>query len=142
MRTRFENVIVDLVCRAMIPFILLFGFYVVAHGHSSPGGGFQGGAILAASVMLLRLSLGKERSSKIFPPRLGPVLGAIGLIIYGGTGLVTLLWGGMYLDYVFLPIPGVSDAALRYTGILIVEIGVALAVFGVLFSIFDYLVEG
>jgi len=126
----------------MIPFILLFGFYVVAHGHSSPGGGFQGGAILAASVMLLRLSLGKERSSKIFPPRLGPVLGAIGLIIYGGTGLVTLLWGGMYLDYVFLPIPGVSDAALRYTGILIVEIGVALAVFGVLFSIFDYLVEG
>ena len=142
MRTKFENIIVDLVCRTMIPFILLFGFYVVAHGHSSPGGGFQGGAILAASVMLLRLSMGKEKSSKIFPPRLGPVLGAIGLLIYGGTGLVTLIWGGMYLDYVYLPIPGVSDAALRYIGILIVEIGVALAVFGVLFSIFDYLVEG
>ena len=142
MRTRFENIIVDLACRAMIPFILLFGLYVVAHGHYSPGGGFQGGAILAASVMLLRLSLGKKQSSKRFPPRLGPILGAIGLLIYGGSGLVTLLWGGMYLDYVHLPIPGVSDAALRYIGILIVEIGVALAVFGVLFSIFDYLVEG
>ena len=140
MRTRYENIVVELACRVTIPFILLFGVYVVTHGHYSPGGGFQGGAILAASVILLRISMGRERTSKKFPPKLAPVLGAIGLLIYAGTGLITLFFGGMYLDYAYLPIPGVSEASLRYLGILIVEVGVALAVFGVLLSIFDYLI--
>ena len=141
MITRYENIVVDLICRAMVPFIVLFALYVITHGHYSPGGGFQGGAILAASVMLLRLSMGKERPSGKFPPKLAPILGAIGLLIYAGTGLAALLWGGMYLDYAYLPIPGVSGASLRYFGILIVEIGIALAVFGILFSIFHYLAE-
>ena len=140
MITRYENIVVNIICRAMAPFILLFALYVIVHGHYSPGGGFQGGAILAASVMLLRLSLGKERTSKRFPPKLAPILGAIGLLIYAGTGLATLIWGGMYLDYAYLPIPEVSGASLRYLGILIVEIGIGLAVFGILLSIFDNLV--
>ncbi len=141
MLTRFENVVVDVACRAMAPFILLFAFYVVAHGHYGPGGGFQGGAILAASVMLLRLSLGKERTRRKFPPGLAPILGAVGLLIYGRTGLASVMGGGMYLGYSYLPFPAVSGAYLRYLGIFIVEIGVALAVFGTLLSIFDNLVE-
>lgn len=141
MITRYENIIVDLICRAMAPFILLFALYVITHGHYSPGGGFQGGAIFAASVMLLRLSLGKELTSKRFPPKLAPLLGAMGLLIYAGTGLATLVSGGVYLDYAYLPIPQVSGASLRYLGILIVEVGIALAVFGILLSIFDNLVE-
>src|SRR4030042_6162130 len=99
MITRYRNVIVDLVCRMMAPFILLFGMYVVIFGHYSPGGGFQGGAILAAGVILLRLSLGRKQTSKKFPPKLAPILGSTGLLIYGGTGLAALLAGGMYLDY-------------------------------------------
>lgn len=141
MRTRYENIVVDLICRAMAPFILLFAVYVVTHGHYSPGGGFQGGAILAACVILLRLALGKGRTSGKFPPKLAPILGAVGLLIYAGAGVATLLGGGTYLDYAYLPIPGVSGASLRYLGILIVEIGIALAVFGILLSIFDNLVE-
>ncbi len=90
--------------------------------------------------MLLRLSLGKERSSKIFPPKLAPILGAIGLLLYAVTGLVATFFGGMFLDYAYLPIPGVTGAHLRYFGILIIEVGVALAVSGVMLSIFDYLV--
>jgi len=125
----------------MAPFILLFALYVITHGHYSPGGGFQGGAIIAAGVMLLRLSLGTKHTSRKFPPKLAPILGAIGLLIYAGTGLVTLIWGGMYLDYAYLPIPAVSEASLRYLGILVVEIGIALAVFGILLSIFDNLVK-
>ena len=140
MRTKYENIVVEFACRVTIPFILLFGVYVVAHGHYSPGGGFQGGAIIAASVMLLRLSLGKERTSKMFPPKMAPILGTIGLLVYAGTGLIPILFGGMYLDYIYLPVPGVSGGSLRYLGILIVEIGVALAVFGVMLTIFDCLV--
>ncbi len=141
MITRYDNVVVDIICRAMAPFILLFALYVITHGHYSPGGGFQGGAIMAASVMLLRLSLGKARTRRMFSSRLALILGAVGLLIYVGTGLLALIWGGMFLEYAHLPIPGLTDAYLRYYGIQIVEIGIALAVFGILVSIFDSLVE-
>ncbi len=140
MRTKYENIVVELAARLTVPFIFLFGLYVLAHGHSSPGGGFQGGAILAASVMLLRLSLGKERTQKRFPTKVATVLGAVGLIIYAGTGLVTLFMGGMFLDYSYLPLFSMHEAELRYFGILFVEIGVALGVFGVMLTIFDYLI--
>ena len=39
----------------MTPFIQLFGLYVIAHGHHSPGGGFQGGVILGTSLILLAM---------------------------------------------------------------------------------------
>lgn len=141
MIARYRNIVVDLVCRVLSPFIFMFGLYVVMFGQYSPGGGFQGGTILAAGVILLRLSLGKKQTSKKFPPKLAPILGAIGLLIYGGTGLAALLSGGTYLDYSYLPIPAVSVEEKRYIGILLVEIGVALGVFGVLVSIFDSLTK-
>ncbi len=71
---------------------------------------------------------------------MGLILGAIGLLIYGGTGLAALLAGGNFLDYSALPIP-VSEAERRYYGILFVDIGVAFGVFGVLLSIFDSLTK-
>ena len=137
MITRYHNLIISLACRIIVPFILLFGIYIILFGHYSPGGGFQGGTILAAGVILTRLVLGKKATYKKFPPQLGLILGAIGLLIYGGTGMVALLAGGNFLDYSFLPIPGIESAERRYYGILFVEIGVALGVFGVLLSIFD-----
>ena len=47
-----RNVIVETVSRVMIPFIQLFALYVIIHGASGPGGGFQGGVIFAASIIL------------------------------------------------------------------------------------------
>jgi multicomponent Na+:H+ antiporter subunit B len=46
-----HDLIVTTICRILIPFIQLFGLYVIAHGHHSPGGGFQGGVILGASII-------------------------------------------------------------------------------------------
>lgn len=141
MVSRYENIVLDIVCRLVAPLIMLFALYVVFHGHYSPGGGFQGGAILAAGAMLLRLTLGKERTGVRFPPRLALVLGAVGLTIFGGTGMATIIGGGNYLDYSFLPIPAVDGPYLRYLGILTVEVGIAVGVFGMLLAIFDNLVE-
>jgi len=105
----------------MAPFIFLFGIYIVMFGHYSPGGGFQGGTILAANVILMRMCLGKKATYKKFPPQMGLVLGAIGVLIYGGTGLVAMLAGGNFLDYSYLPIPGMSPVDRRYYGILFRE---------------------
>ncbi|MBM4298745.1 MAG: sodium:proton antiporter, partial [Deltaproteobacteria bacterium] len=59
MRERYHNPIVDGVARLLVPFIQIFALYVISHGHYGPGGGFQGGVILAAALMLLRLILGE-----------------------------------------------------------------------------------
>lgn len=142
MNVRYDSPIVDMVCRAMVPFIQLFALYVLAFGHYSPGGGFQAGAILAGSILLSRLCLGKQRSYRQFPPAVAPILAAVGLLIYSGIGLIALLSGGPFLDYGSLPLPGFDTPMLRYLGILGIEIGVALGVFGIMVTIFDSLVEG
>ena len=136
----YQSIIIQTVCSLLIPFIQLFALYVIIHGHYGPGGGFQGGVLLAVSVILQRLYLGKTVSYRKFPPRLAVVVAVIGMLIYGLSGIIPLLIGGSFLDYAYLPIPWVSGAELRSLGILIVEIGISLGVFGTLVLIFDNLV--
>ncbi len=134
--------VVRVTCRMVARLIQIFAFYVIFHGHYSPGGGFQGGALLAAAVILLRLGEGLERSRREFPPSLALPLGTFGILIYAGVGLVDLLAGGNFLQYEYTPIPGMTPAQIHYWGILIVEIGVGLAVMSILVCIFDRLMEG
>ena len=139
-KQRYQSIIVQTVCSLLIPFIQLFAIYVIIHGHYGPGGGFQGGVLLAVSVILQRLYLGKAVSYRKFSPKLAIVTAVIGMLIFGLSGIIPLLTGGSFLDYAYLPIPWVSGAELRALGILIVEIGIGLAVFGTLVLIFDNLV--
>ncbi|MCK5248054.1 sodium:proton antiporter [Candidatus Bipolaricaulota bacterium] len=52
------SVIVRTVTRFMYGLIILFGFYVIMHGHLTPGGGFQGGAVVASAFALLLVAFG------------------------------------------------------------------------------------
>ena len=139
-KQRYQSIIVQTVCSLLIPFIQLFALYVIIHGHYGPGGGFQGGVLLAVSVILQRLYLGKAASYRKFPPKVAMVAAIVGMLIYVLAGIIPLFIGGSFLDYAYLPIPWVSGAELRSLGILIVEIGIGLAVFGTLVLIFDNLV--
>jgi len=139
-KQRYQSIIVQTVCSLLIPFIQLFAIYVIIHGHYGPGGGFQGGVLLAVSIMLQRLYLGREVSYQKFPLKLAPALAAIGMLIFGLCGVIPMITGGAFLDYAYLPIPWVHGPELRALGILIVEIGIGLAVFGSLVLIFDNLV--
>jgi multicomponent Na+:H+ antiporter subunit B len=138
-RERYQSIIIQTICSLLIPFIQLFALYVIFHGHYGPGGGFQGGVLLAVSIILQRLYLGTEISYRKFPPRMAPVLGATGMLIFGLAGIIPLAFGASFLDYAALPIWWVHSAELRALGILIVEIGIGLAVFGTLVLIFDNL---
>jgi multicomponent Na+:H+ antiporter subunit B len=64
-----ESTIVDLVSRKLVPYILLFGLYLISYGHLSPGGGFQGGAVLSSGVLLLCLSRGVGATRRLFTSR-------------------------------------------------------------------------
>ena len=134
--------IVLLLSKVVSPYIMLFGMYVIFHGHYSPGGGFQGGAMMAASILLIRIAYNEQVHQLQFKRALGLPLAALGVLIYIGVGLTPLLLGGRFLDYGLLPLYGIEASHIRSFGILGIEIGVGLAVMAVLVAIYDNLLEG
>ncbi len=59
--------VVDLVIRLLAPFIALFALFMILEGHVLPGGGFQGGVVLGALMILLGLVLGPRRLRRMLP---------------------------------------------------------------------------
>lgn len=134
------DLILKTVCRILVPFIQLFALYVIAHGHHSPGGGFQGGVILGASFILLAISHDLRTALTRIREKVHALLCAIGVLIYAGTGAVCLLMGLNFLDYRALAtILHVDPIAARSHGILIVEIGVGIAVMATMIWIYNNL---
>lgn len=130
--------VLETACRILFPPVQLFGFYVLAHGHYSPGGGFQAGVILGASFILLALGFDLRSALTKYTETLYRPSSAIGLSIYVGTGLLCLLAGANFLDYESLLriAPWISSEMIRSHGILLVECGVALTVSSVMFAIY------
>ncbi len=122
-----------LIGRMLIPFILLFGLYVQFHGEYGPGGGFQAGALIAASIILYSLLEGETRSLQALPRRVLTVLIAGGALLYGAVGVAGILLGGNFLDYSVLASNPVKGQQL---GIILIEAGVGITVTGVLLSVF------
>jgi len=121
-----DKIILRVVSRFLIPFILLFGLYVQFHGDYGPGGGFQAGVIFAAGFVLYGLIFGLDNLKKVAPLRIVEIFLAVGLLIYGGVGVETMLLSGNYLDYKVLD--GADPRHGLHLGILLVEIGVGLTV--------------
>ncbi len=133
-----EEVIVRVGAKVLAPFIIFFALYVHFHGDYSPGGGFQAGVILAAAFALLALVYGLDEVQRVLPPWFVRGCAALGVVIYAGVGVVTMLLGHNYLGYNALahdPKHG------QHYGILAVELGVLVTVFGVMVSVF-YLFAG
>ena len=112
----------------------MFAFYVQFHGDFGPGGGFQAGVILAASVILYALIFGLAEAKKAIPPSWVRIGMTLGVLVYGGTGVLTWFLGGEFLNYSVLTPEHPSHG--QHYGILLVELGVLLAVASVMVAIF------
>ena len=133
-----RDLIITTTCRLLIPFIQLFALYVIAHGHHSPGGGFQGGVILGASIILMAISHDLRTALRRMREKVDGLLCATGVFIYAGTGALCLLLGLNFLDYSALAsILHVDPVTARSHGILIVEIGVGIAVMATMIWIYN-----
>jgi len=131
-----DSVIVRTLGRIVIPIAQLFGFYVLVFGQYGPGGGFVGGVILAASMILAILILGRHQPDSGLVTKVLQGDG-IGLLIFAGVGGLCLIGGGQFLNYTHLQIPGLDDASRHFVGILLTQFGVAadVAVTGVSIAI-------
>jgi multicomponent Na+:H+ antiporter subunit B len=133
-----HDLIIKTICRLLVPFIQLFALYVIAHGHHSPGGGFQGGVIFGASIILFAISNDLRTAVGRIAEKTVGVLCAVGVLIFAGTGALCLLLGLNFLDYAALAsILHVDPITARSHGILLVEIGVGVAVLTAMIWIYN-----
>ncbi|MGD1991499.1 MAG: DUF4040 domain-containing protein [Chromatiales bacterium] len=128
-----EQVVLKTVVKLIIPLILLYALYVQFHGDFGAGGGFQAGVIFATGFILYEMVFGAENARGVMPAPLLPRLAALGVLLYGGVGIFSMLAGKPFLDYSALSADPVHG---QHLGVLLVELGVGITVFSIVLSIF------
>ncbi|MDF1860978.1 MAG: MnhB domain-containing protein [Verrucomicrobiales bacterium] len=133
-----SRIIIGTTCRLLVPVIQLFALYVIAHGHHSPGGGFQGGVILAASFIIIALAENLNSALKRLSETNYLKIACIGILIYAGFGVMCQVLESDFLDYgVLQPILMTDGPEMaRSHSMLGVEIGVAFTVTAIMFAIY------
>jgi len=137
--------IVRTVTSITFPLAMIYGLYVIAHGHLTPGGGFQGGAIAASACAMVLVAFGSKWTiEKIKEKRLS-VLESLGAISFIALALLGLVFGVAFFNnfltgsnYIFgvVPITGSGLADINTAGILpLMNFAVGLKVIAGLFVI-------
>ena len=132
------SLIVKTVTRATVGLILLFGIYIVIHGHISPGGGFAGGVIIALSFVHLMLAFGKDIALKKVSAPMASLFKSMGALMFLAIALAGFTGGYFFLNFF-------TDKGKPFTvfsaGIIpLCNIAISLKVGAGLFAIFIILV--
>jgi multicomponent Na+:H+ antiporter subunit B len=127
-RVREPSVAVSVLGLGLVGPTILVGLYVVVHGHQTPGGGFQGGVILATALLLVYLSGSYVLVRRVGPMGLIEFAEALGAGSLGLLGFAGLIWGVSYLENV-LPL-GETGELLSAGTIPVGSVAVGLAVTG------------
>ena len=128
-----EKIILRVISKFLIPYILVFALYVQWHGDFGPGGGFQAGVIFAAGFILYALIFGVATLRQVLPSASTRILLVLGVFLFSGVGVASLLMGGNYLDYNVL---GTTAQSGQHLGVLLVEFGVGITVASSIITIF------
>ena len=101
MKLKRKDIIVK--CRAdtFMPLAAMFGICVIMHGDSSPGGGFQGGILTVAVVLLIYLAHGYEEAKRALHPNLTHKLEGVALMLYVVLAFVGIVLGASFCQNVF-----------------------------------------
>jgi len=94
------SLIVKVITRLTVGLILLFGIYIVLHGHVSPGGGFAGGVIIALSFVNLMLAYGKDVALKKLPKTTMSFFESMGAILFLSIALLGFTGGYFFLNFI------------------------------------------
>ncbi|MDR2831537.1 MAG: Na(+)/H(+) antiporter subunit B [Rickettsiales bacterium] len=128
-----KDPILNAVAFLIVPFIILFGLYIQFHGDYTPGGGFQAGIIIASGIILYSMLFGISTTLKAIPYSVMRFTNVLGILIYGGTGVATILLGQNFLSYDTL---SASNVVGQKLGIFLVELSVAFTVYSSMLIIY------
>lgn len=133
-----QNEYLQTIVSLTIPFLFMFGIYVLLNGHISPGGGFSGGAILAAGIALHSIAFGREKTREFFTFKTFSTLSVISLCFYGLAKGYSFFMGANHLSTgIPLGTPGnIISSGLIFPLNLAVGIVVACTVYGI-YALFD-----
>jgi len=135
--TYVESTIIMTTIRLVSPFVFAYGLFVMFHGAESAGGGFQGGVIAAASLILVAFAFGIEPTREWITDGPARTAIAVGAFTFVGIGLGGIVVGGRFLEYEAYGI----HHGTKY-GIELVELGIGAIVAGVILSLFMNLAAG
>lgn len=126
----------------LLPFVQMFGLYVIFHGHLSPGGSFSGGIVTGLGLIAFSLVFGLERGHEKVSERMMGLIESFGALWYGAMGLVGILRGTSFLMNKGSGIP-LGEPGKLYSGglILLITLGVGLKVASTMVTLFTALME-
>jgi len=93
--------VVTTVAQITFWFMIVFGIYVILHGHLTPGGGFQGGVILASGYAMLLVAYGKDGLQKLLPQKLTALYALLGCFLVLSFLLLFLPTAAVYSGGIF-----------------------------------------
>jgi len=128
-----HNLVLRISAKMLIPPILMFALYVLFHGETGPGGGFQAGVIFAAAIVLYALVFGIGLARAVATERLLRVLASLGMLLYISVGLASLFAGANFLDYDVLAQERLEG---QHLGIFLTELSIGMTVSSVMMIIF------
>lgn len=121
----------------IVPYIILYSLYIQLNGEASPGGGFQAGVIFASSLIAYDLVYGSQKLNRYFSVNTLITIAALGVMIYGFVGVISLLFNDNYLNYYSLINFVDNNLTAQHIGIFAVEIGIGLTVSAIMYSIYN-----
>ena len=138
--TYVESQIIMTTVRAVTPFSLTYGLFLMFHGADSPGGSFQGGSIIAATVLMIAFAFGVAPTREWLRNRTVVALAAGGTAAFALVGLVPMAFGDSFLAH---PLFESEFGIQTKWGLEAIEVGgVAPIVAGVLVGLFFVLAAG
>ena len=93
-----NDAILQYIARFLVPIIMLYGIYVVFNGHLSPGGGFSGGAIIGAGLILYLIANGFKKTERFFTAKTFSVISVTALGFYSISKTYSFFTGANHLD--------------------------------------------
>ncbi len=93
------TLIVKTITRLTVGLILLYGIYIVLHGHLSPGGGFAGGVIIALSFIHLMLAFGRDEALKRLSKNFVSILENTGALLFLLISILGFAGGYFFYDW-------------------------------------------
>jgi multicomponent Na+:H+ antiporter subunit B len=137
-----RDFILKRVAALLLPFIQMYGLYVIFHGHVSPGGSFAGGIVVGLAFIAFTIIYGLERGRAKVPEKVTTLVESYGTLWYGIMGMVGVFKGAPFLANKIAGID-LGELGTLFSGGLIglIGLGVGIRVASTMITLFFAMME-